>query len=66
MYVEGEDGEYSQSNEKTFPKEGYILNVEKSSCRNGGSLTQDASTKAISLSVGNAESCTHRLHLRRT
>jgi len=58
MYVEGEDGEYSQSNEKTFPKEGYILNVEKSSCRNGGSLTQDASTKAISLSVGNAESCT--------
>ncbi len=58
MYVEGEDGEYSQSNEKTFPKEGYILNVEKSSCRNGGTLTQDASTKAISLSVGNAESCT--------
>ena len=58
MYVEGEDGEYSQSNESTFPKEGYILNVEKSSCRNGGTLTQDASTKAISLSVGNAESCT--------
>ena len=58
MYVEGENGEYSQSNEKTFPKEGYILNVEKSSCRNGGTLTQDASTKAISLSVGNAESCT--------
>ncbi len=58
MYVEGENGEYSQSNEKTFPKEGYILNVEKSTCRNGGSLTQDASTKAISLSVGNAESCT--------
>ena len=27
MYVEGENGEYSQSNEKTFPKEGYILNV---------------------------------------
>ena len=57
MYIEGEDGEYSQSNESTFPKEGYVLNVEKSSCRNGGSLTQDASTKAISLSVGNAESC---------
>ena len=58
MYIEGEDGEYSQSNEKTFPKEGYVLNVEKSTCRNGGSLTQDESTKAISLSVGNAESCT--------
>ena len=58
MYIEGEDGEYSQSNESTFPKEGYILNVEKSSCKNGGSLTQVASTKAISLSVGNAESCT--------
>ena len=58
MYIEGEDGEYSQSNESTFPKEGYVLNVEKSNCRNGGSLSQDASTKAISLSVGNAESCT--------
>ena len=58
MYVEGEDGEYSQSNESSFPKEGYVLNIEKSSCRNGGSLLQDSSTKAISLSVGNAESCT--------
>ena len=58
MYIEGEDGEYSQSNESTFPKEGYVLNVEKSSCRNGGTLTQDESTKAISLSVRNAESCT--------
>ncbi len=58
MYIEGEDGEYSQSNESTFPKEGYILNVEKSTCRNGGSLSQDVSTKAISLSVVNADSCT--------
>ena len=58
MYIEGEDGDYSQSDESTFPKEGYILNVEKNSCRNGGTLTQDESTKAISLSVGNAESCT--------
>ncbi len=58
MYIEGEDGEYSQSNESTFPKEGYLLNVEKSNCRNGGVLSQDANTKAISLSVGNAESCT--------
>jgi len=58
MYIEGEDGEYSQSNDSTFPKEGYVLNVEKSSCKNGGSLTQDMRTKTISLSVGNAESCT--------
>ena len=58
MYIEGENGEYSQSNEETFPKEGYVLNVEKSSCRNGGSLSQDVSTKVISLSMGNAESCT--------
>ena len=58
MYIEGEDGEYSQSNDSTFPKEGYVLNVEKSSCRNGGTLTQDESTKAISLSVVNSESCT--------
>jgi len=58
MYIEGEDGEYSQSNESTFPKEGYVLNVEKSSCRNGSSLIQDANTKTISLSVENAESCT--------
>ncbi len=58
MYAEGEDGEYNQINESTFPKEGYVLNVEKSSCKNGGSLSQDASTKTISLSVKNAESCT--------
>jgi len=58
MYIEGEDGEYSQSNESTFPKEGYVLNIEKSNCRNGGTLIQDESTKTISLSVGNAESCT--------
>ena len=45
MYVEGEDGEYSQSNEKTFPKEGYILNVEKSSCRNGSSISQTQGLK---------------------
>ncbi len=58
MYIEGEDGEYNQNNESTFPKEGYILNVEKSNCRNGGSLSQDAGTKAINLSIDNAESCT--------
>ncbi len=58
MYVEGENGEYSQSNEKTFPKEGYILNVEKSSCRNGSSISQDSRTKVISLSAVNADSCT--------
>ena len=58
MYIEGEDGEYSQSNEKTFPKEGYILNVEKSSCRNGSSISQDSRTKVISLSAVNADSCT--------
>jgi len=58
MYIEGEDGEYSQSNESTFPKEGYVLNMEKSNCRNGGSLSQDESTKAISLSVENSDLCT--------
>ncbi len=58
MYIEGEDGEYSQSNESTFPKEGYVLNVEKSSCRNGSSLSQDVKTKTINLSIGNADSCT--------
>ena len=58
MYVEGEDGEYSQSNERTFPKEGYVLNVEKSCCINGGSISQDSRTKVISLSAVNADSCT--------
>ena len=58
MYIEGEDGEYNQSDENTFPKEGYVLNAEKSSCKNGGSLTQNESTKAVSLNIGNAESCT--------
>ncbi len=58
MYVEGENGEYSQSNESTFPKEGYTLNIGKSTCRNGGSLSQNASTKTINLSVGTIETCT--------
>ena len=58
MYAEGEDGEYNQINDSSFPKEGYVLNLEKSRCKNGGSLTQDATTKVISLSVGNVESCT--------
>ncbi len=57
MYVEREDGEYNQSNEKIFPKDGYVLNAEKSSCRNGGVLTQDRKTKVISLTVENADSC---------
>jgi len=58
MYIEGEDGEYNQSDENTFPKEGYVLNAEKSSCKNGGSLTQNENTKEVSLNIGDVESCT--------
>lgn len=48
---------YSLSKLKTFPKDGYVLNSEKTTCRNGGKITQDPSTKKINLSVTSSDSC---------
>ncbi len=59
MYIEDENSEtgYSKSETTQFPTNGYILNLEKSTCTNGGELSQDSSTKKISLSVEHKSSC---------
>jgi len=57
MYVQDEEGNYQMSNSKEFPKEGYVLNIKKSTCKNGGILSQDPTTKMISLKVSHADAC---------
>ncbi len=39
FYVENSDGEYVEREEKVFPTTGYVLNLEKSYCKNGGTLS---------------------------
>ena len=58
MYIQDENGDYSASTTKTFPKTGYILNKEKSKCKNGGNLSQNPTTKKINLSVNHSDQCT--------
>jgi len=57
MYIQDEEGNYQMSTSKEFPKEGYVLNLEKSTCKNGGILSQDPKTKVISLRVSHADAC---------
>ncbi len=57
MYIQNEEGTYIESSETQFPTDGYVLNVEKSSCRNGGTITQDASTKKIRLIASKTDTC---------
>lgn len=57
IYVEKEDGSFSLSTDKAFPKIGYILNTEKSKCSSGGELSQDGTTKTIAMSSSNSEVC---------
>ncbi len=58
MYIQDEEGNYQLSDAREFPKDGYVLNTEKSSCKNGGKITQNASTKALSLKVKTSDECT--------
>lgn len=58
MYIQNTNGDYELSNTKKFPNEGYLLNTEKSNCKNDGNLTQNMESKAISLSTSNKEECT--------
>ncbi len=58
MYIQDEDGNYQLSDAQEFPKDGYVLNTEKSSCKNGGKITQNASTKALNLKVKTSDECT--------
>ncbi len=57
VYLEGDDGEYTLSSSNKFPTDGYVLNTEKSTCTNGGTLSQNAETKAISMSTSNKSEC---------
>ena len=57
MYVQDEEGNYQTSSAKEFPKEGYVLNIEKSTCKNGGILSQNPTTKVINLKVSHADAC---------
>ncbi len=58
MYIQNEEGTYIESSETQFPTDGYVLNVEKSSCRNGGELSQNPNTKKISLTASKTDACT--------
>ncbi len=58
MYIQDDDGNYNLSDAQEFPKDGYVLNTEKSSCKNGGVITQNSSTKALSLKVKTSDECT--------
>ena len=57
LYIENEGGEYKPSSDEYFPKEGYVLNLDKSSCKNGGILSQDPDTKTINLSASASDQC---------
>lgn len=57
LFIQNSDGEYDESSSDEFPKEGYWLNTEKSSCRNGGVLYQNLETKTIGVKVSNSDSC---------
>ncbi len=58
MYIQDEEGNYNLSDAQEFPKDGYVLNTEKSSCKNGGVISQNSSTKALSLKVKTSDECT--------
>ncbi len=58
MYIQDEDGNYNLSDAQEFPKDGYVLNTEKSNCKNGGVISQNANTKALSLKVKTSDECT--------
>ena len=57
FYVENSDGEYVEREEKVFPTTGYVLNLEKSYCTNGGTLSQDSATKKISMASSSPDVC---------
>ena len=58
MYIEDDGGNYQLSDANQFPTDGYELNIDKSSCKNGGALSQNDSTKKIKLNTSNSDSCT--------
>ncbi len=57
IYLEDENGDYNLSDSNAFPTSGYSLNLEKSSCLNGGVLSQDSTTKKVSVQTSKADRC---------
>lgn len=57
FYMENSEGEYVAQSDKFFPTTGYVLNLEKSYCKNGGALSQDSTTKKISMVSSSPEAC---------
>lgn len=57
IFIEDNDGEYKLSSDTDFPTNGYILDTDKSFCKNGGTLSQDNDTKELSLSTQTADEC---------
>jgi len=58
MYVQDEDGNYQMPSLKEFPKEGYFLNLEKSTCKSGGMLSQESDTKKVKVKLAHSDQCT--------
>lgn len=57
MYIEDDEGNFQPSTSKTFPTDGYVLDLDKSTCSNGGVLSQNPNTKKINLIVNKADKC---------
>lgn len=55
MSVENEAGEYVISSDSEFPTEGYVL--DHAECKNGGSVTQNSTTKKMSIKITDSDSC---------
>ncbi len=58
MYIQDEEGNYQLSEDQNFPTDGYVLNTEKTSCKNGGVISQNPETKKLSLKVKTSDECT--------
>lgn len=58
MIKENENGEYIKSSSKDIPKGNYILNYEKSYCKNNGKIgNYDNVTGKVSFSFIGSDSC---------
>ncbi len=55
--TEANSGNYETLTSNKWPKEGYIFNDEMSYCVNGGTLSWDKSTNAVSLATAKMDKC---------
>ena len=57
LMLEQEDGTYQESTSNTWPGEGYIFNENLSGCENGGELSWNDETKAVTLHSNKSDGC---------